>query len=431
MRRVALHARLLRSFVASLLLLGALVAPLLGRSAAAANPVELVFWNYWDGQNGEVIQDLVDRWNAEHADIQVENVFIGFGDLLPKLQTAAAGGDAPDVAAGDLTWMPKLAKSGAVAPLNDLAAGAGIDLESFYPALIAASTFNGKTYGLPVSTNNLQLFYNKELFQKAGLDPNKPPTTWDELRQYAKQCTNADEGISGMELFTEPGEGLTWQFQVYLWQAGGQFLSDDLSTAAFNSEAGQQALQFWVDLLQTDKSAPLAPWGQFGQGAACMVMDGSWVVGGMAADPPFDFGTAPMPTPADGSAATNMGGEQLVIFAQDPAKQAAAAQFMAYLTSPDIQREWDQQTGFMPVTQAGATDQAYLEWVDANLPQLRPFVDHQKDARNRPPVTNYPEISDAFSRELEAALLGTTSVQEALAAAEKAVNDLLAATAAT
>lgn len=429
MRSVPRHGRLLRSLIASLLLMGALFAPLLGRSAAAADPVELVFWNYWDGQNGEVIQELVDAWNAEHADIQVENVFIGFGDLLPKLQTAAAGGDAPDLAAGDLTWMPKLAKSGAVVPLNELAAGAGIDLTSFYPALIDASTFDGQTYGLPVSTNNLQLFYNKELFTKAGLDPNAPPTTWDELRAYAKQCANADEGISGMELFTEPGEGLTWQFQVYLWQAGGQFLTDDLSAAAFNSEAGAQALQFWVDLLQTDKSAPLAPWGQFGQGSACMVMDGSWMVGGMAADPPFDFGTAPMPTPANGGAATNMGGEQLVVFAQDPAKQAAAAQFMAYLTSPDVQREWDQQTGFMPVTDAGATDPAYLEWVDANLPQIRPFVEGQKDARNRPPVTNYPEISDAFSRELEAALLGSTSVADALAAAEEAVNGLLAANA--
>jgi multiple sugar transport system substrate-binding protein len=430
MRTLPSRSPFARSLVAIALLLGALLAPLLtGSRAAAADPIRLTFWNYWDGQNGQVIQQLVDQWNKDHADIQVQNVFIGFGDLLPKLQAAAAGGEAPDVAAGDLTWMPKLAKSGAVAPLNDLATGAGIDLSSFYPALIAASTFDGKTYGLPVSTNNLELFYNKDLFTKAGLDPNKPPTTWDELRADAKQCTNAKDGISGMELFTEPGEGLTWQFQVYLWQAGGQFLTDDLSKAAFNSPAGRQALQFWVDLLQTDKSAPLAPWGQFGQGTACMAMDGSWVVGGMASDPPFAFGTAPMPTPAGGQAATNMGGEQLVIFAKDPAKQAAAAQFLAYLTSADTQRTWDQQTGFMPITAAGATDPAYLDWVNANLPQLLPFVQHQQDARNRPPVTNYPEISDAFSRELEKALLGTESVSDALAAAEKSVNALLAANA--
>lgn len=428
MRSQPFRSPFARSLAAVALLCAALLAPLLsGSRAAAADPVKLTFWNYWDGKNGEVIQQLVDRWNSDHPDVQVENVFIGFGDLLPKLQAAASGGDAPDVAAGDLTWMPKLAKSGAIVPLNDLAAGAGIDLTAFYPALVAASTFDGKTYGLPVSTNNLELFYNKELFTKAGLDPDKPPTTWDELRQYSKQCAAAGDGISGMELYTEPGEGLTWQFQVYLWQAGGQFLTADLSKAAFNSPAGKQALQFWVDLLQTDKSAPLAPWGQFGQGTACMAMDGSWMVGGMAADPPFDFGTAPMPIPAGGAPATNMGGEQLVVFAKDAAKQQAAARFLAYLTSADTQRTWDQQTGFMPVTAAGATDPAYLDWVKANLPQLLPFVEHQKDARNRPPVTNYPEISDAFSRELEKALLGDASVDEALAAAETAVNKLLAA----
>jgi multiple sugar transport system substrate-binding protein len=427
MRRNRFRAHLLPSFVAALLLLTAIVMPFASsQSARAADPVKLTFWNYWDGTNGEAMQALVDQWNSEHADIQVENVFIGFNDLLPKLQAATAGGDAPDLAAADLIWMPKLAQSGAIAPLDELIPAAGGDLSAFYPALMQAGALDGKQYGLPVSTNNLELFYNKELFTKAGLDPNKPPTTWDELREMAKQCTSANDGVYGMELFTEPGEGLTWQYQVYLWQAGGQFLTDDLSAAAFNSDAGKQALQFWVDLLQTDKSAPLAPWGQFGQGAACMAMDGSWMVGGMSADPPFDFGTATMPIPTNGKAATNMGGEQLVIFAQDPAKQAAAAQFMTWLTGAETQRTWDQQTGFMPITEAGATDQTYLDWVNSELPALLPFVENQKNAMNRPPVTNYPEISDAFSRELEKALLGAATVDEALAAAEKAVNDLLA-----
>jgi len=342
------------------------------------------------------------------------------------LQAATSGGDAPDIAAGDLIWMPKLAKSGAIAPLDDLAATAGIDLKDFYPALLNAGSYDGKTYGLPVSTNNLELFYNKELFTKAGLDPNKPPTTWDELRAYAKQCANPGEGIAGMELFTEPGEGLTWQYQVYLWQSGGDFLNADNTAAAFNSDAGKQALTFWTDLLNVDKSAPLTTWGQFGQGSACMAMDGSWMVGIWSADPPFDFGTATMPIPTGGQQATNMGGEQLVIFSKDAAKQAAAAKFMAWLTGTETQISWDQQTGFMPVRTSVASSQTYLDWINTNEPRLLPFVEQQANAHNRPAVTNYPEISDAFSRELERALLGEATPAEALAAAEKAVNDLLA-----
>lgn len=413
--------------VAAIGLIASLSAIAVGAAPAArAEPVKLTFWHYWDGKNGEVIQQLVDRYNSEHPDVQIQSIFIGFNDLLPKLQAAAAGGEVPDIAAGDLIWMPKLARSGALVPLDDYLASSGVSLDDVYPALLNVGRYDGKLYSLPVSTNNLELFYNKDLFRKAGLDPEKPPATWDELRQMAATCANPDEGIAGMELFTEPGEGLTWQFQVYLWQAGGEFLSPDLTKAAFNSPAGQKALQFWVDLIHTDKSAPLAPWGQFGQGKACMVMDGSWMVGIWSADPPFDFGTATMPYPVDGQRATNMGGEQLVIFQTTAERQQAAFDFMTWLTSTDIQIEWDKLTGFMPIRESVASSPDYLSYVREKEPRLLPFIENQQYARNRPPVPNYPEISDAFSRELEAALLGQTGVADALASAERAVNALLA-----
>ncbi len=221
-------------------------------TSAPAEDIVLTFWNYWDGKNGEVVQGLADRYSAETPGVSVENVFVGWGDLLPKLQTATAGGDGPDVAAGDLVWMPKLAESGALVALDDMAAAAGVDLDDFYPNVLAVDQYDGGLYGLPVSTNNLQLFVNEDLFTAAGLDPATPPTDWDELRSMAATCTNADDGVFGMELFTEPGEGLTWQFQVYLWQAGGEFLTADFSAAAFNDAAGAAALQYWVDLLQVD-----------------------------------------------------------------------------------------------------------------------------------------------------------------------------------
>ena len=421
--------RLYRLVVAAMLLALLAVPAGAARGAAQSKPVHITFWNYWDGQNGDEMTALVKRFNQEHPDIQVDNVFLGFNDLLPKLQAAVTGGDAPDIAAGDLIWMPGLARSRAIIPVDSYAAQAGIDLNDFYPAQLEASRYNGQTYGLPVSTNNLQLFYNKDLFRQAGLDPDKPPTTWDELRQMAKQCTNADQGISGMELYTEPGEGLTWQFQVYLWESGGSFLTDDMSHAAFNTDAGRQSLQFWVDLLKTDKSAPLSSWGAFGQGQACMAMDGSWMVSSYTAtDAPFEVGTASFPVPTGGAPATNMGGEQMVIFKSDDAHQQAAATFGAWLSSPDVQREWDQQTGFMPVRQSVANDPAYVSWVMQNQPALLPFVQGQATAHSRPAVPNYPQVSDAFSRAMEQALVGDKSVNDTLTAAGQAVDGVLSGT---
>jgi len=385
----------------------------------------LAFWNYWDGKNGEVIQALVDKYNKEHAGVEIKNVFIGWDQLRTKLITAAAGGEVPDVTAGDMAWIPQLVAAAALVDLKPYIEKAGVNLNDFYPELLKIDRYGDKIYALPVSTNNLELFYNKDLFKAAGLDPEKPPKTWDELVEIAKKCTDPAKGISGMELYTQTGEGLTWQFQVYLWQAGGDFLVDDYSKPAFNSPAGKQALQFWVDLIQKYKVAPLAQWGLFGQGKACMVMDGSWMVGIWREQAPFDFGTAPMPIPPGGQPATNMGGEHLAVFKTTPEKQQAAWEFVNWLTSTETQIEWDTQTGFMPVRDSVAKSDKYQAWLKQTEPRLTAFVDNQRYAHARPPITKYAEASDVFSRELEKALHGTVSADEALKNAEDAVNAVL------
>jgi multiple sugar transport system substrate-binding protein len=393
-------------------------------SVLAQDPVQLTFWNYWDGNNGEAMQALVDQFNTDHPDIQVENVFFGWGELLPKIQTAAAGGDTPDVAAVDMAWMPLLANSGKVAALDPMIEDAGIDLTDFYPSLLNVNEYNDQLYGLPVSTNNLELFINRDLFTAAGLDPDQPPTTWDELASAATQCADADQGVVGMELYTQPGEGLTWQFQVYLWQAGGQFLNEDNTAAAFNTEAGLKALNFWKSLIDDGGSA-LVPWGLFDQGKACMRMDGSWMVGVYGEQAPFDFSVAPMPIPDGGQPATNMGGEHLVIFNGDEAKQQAAFEFVEWITSPEVQVQWDQQTSFMPIRKSVAENPDFQAWLTDSQPQLIPFVKSQQYAINRPSVTVYPELSDVFSANIERALYGQATPEDALTNAEVAVNALL------
>jgi multiple sugar transport system substrate-binding protein len=323
-----------------------------------------------------------------------------------------------------MAWMPYLANSGALLPLNSLIEASGVDLKDFFPALLAVNTYGDQYFGLPVSTNNLELLINNDLFKAAGLDPATPPATWDDLQEAALTCANPENGIVGMELYTQPGEGLTWQFQVYLWQEGGDFLNQDHTAAAFNSEAGQRALQFWLDLINSG-AYTLSDWGAFEQGNACMRMDGSWMVGILGSTAPFEFSVAKMPYPADGQPATNMGGEHIFILAKDEAKQQAAWDFITWFTSTDIQVEWDTQTGFTPIRDSVATNETYLAWLNDNEPRLIPFVEMQKYAHNRPPVEKYAELSDAFSRALERALYGELSVEDALKEAETAVNDIL------
>jgi multiple sugar transport system substrate-binding protein len=397
------------------------------RHADTSATINIDFWNYWDGDNAKAIQSLIDQFNASHKGVRVRNVTFPWNDLYTKMQAAASGTGSglPAVAAGDIAWTAALHRSGQLINLTPAVKKAKVNLKDFYPEILKYSLYKGKLQALPVSTNNLALFYNKDLFQKAGLDPNKPPTTWDDLRADAKKIAALGGGVQGFEIYTQPGEGLTWQLQPYMWQAGGSFLSKDYSRASFNTPAGQKALSFLVGLIQTDKVTDAGQWGAFDKGQAGMRIDGSWMVNTYARQTPFGVGTAMIPIPAGGKHATNMGGEQIFVFkSASKAEQAAATQFALWLASTPVQVQWDQLTSFMPTRASVAASKKIKTWV-AKTPQLQAFVDQQRYARARPPIPQYPAVSDAFSKAIEPAFYGKVTVAQALANAEKEVNAAL------
>ncbi len=396
--------------------------------AAEAATVSIDFWNYWDGDNAKAISSLIDTFNATHSGIKVRNVTFPWGDLYTKMQAAAQGsGDAlPAVAAGDIAWTAALHRSGRLVNLGPAATKVHLNLKDFYPEILKYSLYRGKLQALPVSTNNLALFFNKDLFQKAGLDPTKPPRTWDELRADAKKIAALGNGIQGFEIYTQPGEGLTWQLQPYIWQAGGGFLNKSYTAPAFNNAAGQKALDFLVGLIQTDHVTEAGQWGAFDKGQAGMRIDGSWMVNSYAHQSPFSVGAAMIPIPAGGKHATNMGGEQIFVFnTASKAEQAAATTFALWLASTPVQIKWDQLTSFMPTRASVAKSKAIQSWI-RRTPQLKAFVKQQQYAHARPPIPQYPAVSDAFSKAIEPAFYGKVSAAQALADAAKAVSAALA-----
>jgi ABC-type glycerol-3-phosphate transport system substrate-binding protein len=156
-----------------------------------------------------------------------------------------------------------------------------------------------------------------------------------------------------------------------------------------------------------------------------MRMDGSWMVSILGDQAPFEFSTAMMPIPEGGSPATNMGGEHLVIFSEDMERQQSAFEFIAWLTSTEVQVQWDMETAFMPIRQSVADDETFQTWLQETEPRLIPFVESQQYAINRPSVAVYAELSDVFSAYVERALYGQLSPEEALENAEVAVEALL------
>jgi multiple sugar transport system substrate-binding protein len=404
----------------------ALMLTLAGCSAASdgASTTEVTIWHYWDGTNADTFDAMVAEYNDAHPDVRISASNVPNADFLTKLRASATSHTLPDIAIGDLIWVPQIEQMGGLADLSDSLPQSTLD--DINPALTSFGNIGGAQVSVPVSANNLAYMYNKTLFAEAGLDPETPPTTWDEL-VAAGQTILAKTGKPGYDLYTQAGdsgEGLTWNFQVNLWQAGGEFLTEDNSAAAFNTPEGAKALQFWVDLIESGVS-PYAKWGEFEKGQGGSAQEGSWMVGIWTADPPFEFGVAKAPYPSDGAAATNLGGEQAMVFDNSKEETAAAADFLAWFLEPEQVTSWSEKTGMLPVLDSVSTGADYLEWVDSTEPRLRPFVEQMADAHARPNTPLYPQISLAFATEIEKALAGEASVSEALDDAESAVNAVI------
>jgi multiple sugar transport system substrate-binding protein len=388
--------------------------------------VNIEFWHYWDGANGDKLEELVETFNEAHPDITIEPIFIPGSSIVTKIQTASLSGRTPALAISDIIKISLIAETGQLVDLKPFIAKDDYSIDDFYEELLVYGQRGNQLVSLPVSSSNLGLFWNKRLFKEAGLDPEKPPKTWEELVEYSEQIKEKT-GKIGYELYTQGGEGTTWQWQVFLWGAGGEFLDPvtNYQKAAFNSEAGRKALQFWYDLIHEYEVSSISPWGLFGRGEAAMVMDGSWMVQFFPMQVDFELGAAVFPHPEDGVPATNMGGEQIFVFNKSEEEKQAAWEFIKWFTGKDIQIEWDKATGFIPVKKSVANDDGYVAYIKNTKRLLLPFVESGKYANARPPINEYPEISDIFSKEILKALHERMSVEEALESAEALVNDIL------
>lgn len=381
-------------------------------------------WHYWDGANADAFDKKVKAFNASHKNIEIKTTNVPNADFLTKLRASATSNTLPDMAIGDLIWMPQMAQIGKSADLKKLLKPEVID--NINPALKNFGSIDGRLVSVPMSANNLAYMYNRTIFKKAGLDPDKPPKTWAELKQMAKQIKDKT-GLPGYDLPTEAGdsgEALTWNFQVNLWQAGGEFLKKDNSAAAFNTPAGKKAANFWMDLIKSGVS-PYAGWGKFEKGKGGSAQEGSWMVGIWAADPPFDFAAAPLPTPEGGKPSTNLGGEQAMLFNNDDAKVKAAAEFVTWFLQDKQVLDWCESTGFLPATKSADNNAEYRSWVEKKEPRLLPYIEQMATAHTRPNTKLYPQISLAFAKEMEKAFSGEVNVGTALKNAEKAVNEVI------
>jgi ABC-type glycerol-3-phosphate transport system substrate-binding protein len=378
----------------------------------------LTIWQTYNDEEHPVFKEIVRRFEEAHPGITIDVVRLPFAGAEPKIQTALTTRTEPDIARVDVSFLAKLAGKNALLDLGPHVPDAF--RQEIMPVALSSCLYGGKLWGIPDQTNGLCLFYNKELFRKAGLDPDSPPKTWDELVGFGKKLTDEEGGVFGIGL-----RNSLWWSLPFFYTYGAEFLSGDGKHCLLNSAEGVRAFQLKADMYRKHgieggawRAGGIQDDLGFQNGRYAMVLNGPWAVENLKRTG-IDFGVGLIPEGPVGSY-TNVGGNNLVVF-KSTERPELAAEFLMFVASEEIQRMWAETLGQIPVN-INASDAITSE----EHPYLAVFVEQMKTAIPRPQTLYYPEIENLMNPEMQACLDGTKSVKDALDTAVGEIDKLLA-----
>ncbi len=337
--------------------------------SASEEPVTISYWHiYTDGPMKDLTDQLLKDFHDQHPNITVEQLGVNFFDYWTKLSTAMAAGSGPDLALNDTSTVPSRAKTGAILSTDEFIQRDGVNLGDYFPILVDRMKYQGKMYGMPNDTDVRVLYYNKKMFQDAGLDPNTPPKNWDELEQYADKLTKWNDKKMLDVIGFSPALG-NLHLWTLAWANGGDFW-DDEGKPTFNKQENLEALQ-WEKKIQDkygvkamsafNSQASALGFSPFIAGKAAMIVDVNNLYEEIKTRAPeLDFGVAPIPytkTPTSWSA----GFDLELVNNKDDKRAAAAWELMKYLTSTEVQVKIHEASGSLVSNMKAAQDPKFME----------------------------------------------------------------------
>jgi ABC-type glycerol-3-phosphate transport system substrate-binding protein len=263
------------------------------KAFAVGEPIVLNHWSWLSASDGDVWTQMIDAFNAAHKDkgVQINMQVVPEEQYRTKILAAFATGQAPDFGWGTAGLGAELARDGVTVALDDLAKEAGLDIADFSAASITAARYpkyDNKLFGIPMDLMSLQNEINMDHVMAAGLDPNAPPTTGDELITWGKAMTQMKDGKVSRSGIMMTGSGVqpTVTWGIVAEQMGFKRASDDLKTAAVNPEAGVKAMEWVLALFDEHKTSTrdvTDRYKSFGTGEGSMFWTGPWTLNGYVA----------------------------------------------------------------------------------------------------------------------------------------------------
>lgn len=374
-------------------------------------------YNLGNATFGPGTESMIAEFMETHPNIIVEGVAVPSPDMTARVQADIAAGTPPDVAQLIFDGLDFFVNNFQAVPLErivppeELAA----HFEGFSPNGLRLGQLNDQTYGLAFTFSTPVFFYNADIFRAAGLDPENPPTTWEEVREAALTIVNNTdyEGvhIAGLSSFD-------WVIQSLIKSNGGDVLSDDRSTIRFGEPEAIEAIGMWQDLVMSGAHTRLTDGdvveavftGQVG-----MYLQTSALYFGLsnaARDNGWDLRAAPMPQFGEQPTVPVNSGSALYVFSNDPARQRAAWEFLRFVTSERGYTIIATELGYLPLRPEIVEQPEYLqEWAEANpyvhinLEQLS-----RLDAWDSYPGSNWRQIENILLEAVEVAVTSDADV---------------------
>ncbi len=376
----------------------------------------VTFWQFWPERH---IAPILREFESANPGIRVQMQQLTWGSGFEKIVAAAAAGDPPDLCELGSTWVPRFASEGAILDVTEKTDGIRGDYRMWEIA-----KHRDRVYGWPWVLGTRALFFNVDLFERAGLEPDSPPETWSQMRKAARLIDSLGEGVYGFGLNAGERYVTYKKFMAFAWGNGGGILSDDLRESVFDSPRNREALRFYVDLVPYSLIERQDIIDQaFKDGRLGMMISGGWNLKRIPEEAPsLDYGVALVPRPdgSDGVHASFGGGEVLVIFAGSE-KAELAARLAQFLISPENAVALCREVrSVQPAFINAESDPFY-----ASHPHDLTFVRQLETAVSPPGVPEWMEMEEIIDEAVEEAIHGRASPEVALGEADRRLNAAL------
>jgi sn-glycerol 3-phosphate transport system substrate-binding protein len=401
--------------------------------AAGETEISFYFPVAVGGPITKIIDGYASDFQRENPEIKVTPIYAGtYQDTMTKAQTALKAQSGPQMAVLLSTDAFTLIDNDLIVPLDTLAdSGADRDwLGSFYPAFLKNGQIAGHTWGVPFQRSTIVLYWNKDAFHLAGLDPHRAPATWQEHAEFAAKLTQRNGGDVTRWGVQIPGTGFTyWLFQALATEAGATLANADGTTTDFANPACAEALRYWIDLSTKYQAHPpgIVDWGttprDFLEQKVAMIWTTTGNLSNIRTNAKFPFSVAMLP--ADKQRGSPTGGGNFYLFrAASAAQQQACLRFLRWVSSPERAAQWGIDTGYV-ATRPDAWKTAAMQKYVADFPAAAVARDQLQYAVAELSTHDNQRVAQALNDSLQAALTNRKAPDAALQEAQATATRLL------